>query len=121
MTDVALAVTRIRIARWARACRGRVTTGWPNASAFVHANEGARGDDSGPDLPLDLLEVDRAVAGLAPIYKQPFSCFYLSRSSLEVKASRLKISRRTLMRRVELAERQVHIALMSCTRPDFDA
>lgn len=121
MTDAALAVTRIRIARWAKACRGRVTTGWPTASAFVHANEGARGDDTGRDLPPDLAEVDQAVAGLSPIHRVPFSTFYLSKASLEVKASRLRISRRTLMRRVELAERQVHVALMSCARPEFEA
>ena len=121
MTDSAFTVTRIRIARWAKACRGRVLNGWPTSSAFTHANEGDRAYDLVRDLPPDLAEVDRAIATLPPIHREPLVAFHLTRASLEVKAARMRISRRTLMRRVELAERQVHLNLMSCTPPKFRA
>lgn len=119
MTDSAFMVTRIRISRWAKACRGRIANGWPTASAFTHANEGDRAHDRARDLPPNLIEIDRAIATLPPIHREPLVAFHLTRASLEVKAARMRISRRTLMRRVELAERQVHLALMSCTPPNF--
>ena len=66
MSDpAAIHITRIRIARWAKACRGRVLNGWPSSSAFTHANEGDRAYDLVRDLPPDLAEVDRARAALA--------------------------------------------------------
>lgn len=117
MSDPAFSATRIRIARWAKACRGRSTNGWPSASAFTHANEGDRAHDQARDLPGDLSEIDRVIARLAPTHRIPLLAFHLTRASAEVKAARLRISRRTLMRRVELAERQVHLALMSCACP----
>ena len=122
MSDpAAIHITRIRIARWAKACRGRVLNGWPTSSAFTHANEGDRAYDLVRDLPPDLAEVDRAIAQLPPLHRDPLLAFHLVRASLEVKACRMRISRRTLMRRVELAERQVHLNLMSCTPPNFRA
>lgn len=120
MTDQDLAITRIRISRWARMCRGRITTGWPTSSAFVHANEGERAHDSSYNLPPDLTEVDQAIASLTPLHRAPLLAFYLSRAPLKVKADKLRISRRTLMRRVELAERRVHLAL-SCACPENGA
>lgn len=118
MVDADFSVTRIRITRWAKACRGRVTNGWPTASAFTHANEGARAFDVTTDLPPELAEVDRAIAALPPLHRVPLLAYHLTRASLEVKAARLRISRRTLMRRVELAELRVHRELMSCTCPE---
>jgi predicted DNA-binding protein (UPF0251 family) len=69
-------------------------------------------------MPPDLSEIDRIVAHLAELHRLPLVTFYLSRAALEVKAARLRISRRTLMRRVATAEQQVHLELVSCTCPE---
>jgi DNA-directed RNA polymerase specialized sigma24 family protein len=120
MINQDLGITRIRISRWAKLCRGRITNGWPTSSAFTHANEGERAYDLTHDLPPDLTEVDQAVASLTPLHRAPLLAFYLSQAPLQFKAAKLRISRRTLMRRVELAERKVHLAL-SCARPEISA
>lgn len=116
MSDIAY--TRMKLAQWARYCRGRARTGYPTSAAFTHAEEGDRAHDDLSEMPPDLSEIDRIVAHLAALHRVPLVAFYLGRAALEVKAARLRISRRTLMRRVATAEREVHLALMSCTCPE---
>jgi len=113
-----LAFTRMKLAQWARYCRGRARTGYPTAAAFTRANEGDRAHEDASAMPADLSEIDRVVAHLAELHRVPLVTFYLSRAALEVKAARLRISRRTFMRRVAVAEQTVHLRLMSCTCPE---
>jgi len=113
-----IAFTRMKLAQWARYCRGRARTGYPTSAAFIHAGEGDRAHDDLSEMPPDLSEIDRIIARLAELYRVPLVVYYLGRAALEVKAARLRISRRTLMRRVATAERQVHLMLMSCTCPE---
>lgn len=116
MSDIAY--TRMKLAQWARYCRGRVRTGYPTSAAFTHADEGDRAHDDTSAMPQDLSEIDRVVAHLTEIHRVPLLAFYVARGPLEVRAARLKTSRRTLMRRVATAEQKVHLSLMSCTCPE---
>jgi transposase-like protein len=66
--------------------------------------------------PDDILETEQAVARLAQAWKQPLIAYYVSTGPLWLKAQRLNISRRTLMRRVETAERKVAETLDSAPK-----
>lgn len=113
--------TRMKLAQWGRWCRGLPVTGYPTAAAFTHANEGAHAKMDGCEMPVDLAEVERIVARMPVIHRVPLLQFYASKGPLEVRAARLRTSRRTLMRRVRTAERHVHLELMTCTRPENEA
>ena len=107
--------TRVKLSQWGRWCRGRPVTGYPTAAAFTWANTGGKGS-SGGLAPDDILETEQAVARLGQAWKQPLVAYYVSTGPLWLKAQRLNISRRTLMRRVETAERKVAEALDSAPK-----
>ena len=99
--------TRVRLSQWGSWCRGRLPTGYPTASAFVHAGEGARCRDEGADMPHDLREVEQAVATLRQELRQATIAGYVWRGPFSERARRLDISSSTLRRQLLRAEAQV--------------
>lgn len=98
--------TRVRLSQWGRWCRGRLPTGYPTASAFVHANEGQRGD-GGNEMPHEIHEIDRAVAALRAELRQAVMAGYVWSGPFCQRALRLQLSTSTLRRHLSRAEAQV--------------
>ena len=98
--------TRVRLSQWGRWCRGRMPTGYPTASAFVHANEGQRGD-GGCEMPSTIGEVDRAIAELRQELRQAIFAGYVWSGPFGERARRLRWPRSTLSRRLARAESHV--------------
>lgn len=98
--------TRVRLSQWGSWCRGRLPTGYPTASAFVHANEGARCRDEGT-MPAELAEVERAVAALRQELRQATIAGYVWRGPWRERAGRIGVSAATLRRHLVRAEAQV--------------
>lgn len=99
---------RIRLAQWGRWSRGLQQTGYPRCSAFVRAGEGERSKRDVYTMPVDVEEVELAVKNLNFALKTSVIGFYVLTGSLALRAVKLKISRRTLMRRVCLAEIKIN-------------
>lgn len=108
--------TRVRLKNWGRWCRGRPVTGYPTASAFMWANTGDRASSNLMDAPTDIAEIDAAVAKLPATLRMPVIAYYVGTGPLWLRAARLRISRRTLMRRVETAERKIDFAIAECPK-----
>lgn len=102
--------TRVRLSQWGRWCRGRPMSGYPSASAFVHANEGQRGGDVG-DMPSEIAEIDRAVAEVHDELRQALFAGYVWAGPFRLRAIRLRWSVSTLRRRLAEAEREVELNL----------
>jgi DNA-directed RNA polymerase specialized sigma24 family protein len=98
--------TRVRLSQWGRWCRGRIMTGYPSASAFTHANEGARSLDEGT-MPAEIEEIDRAVAAVRDEQRQALFACYVWVGPFTLRAIRLRWSVSTLRRRVADGEREV--------------
>ncbi len=100
--------TRVRLSQWGYWCRhGGVYLGLPRAAAFTHANEGARGTDGGRDMPDDLAELDRIVAQMPHLHRQPIMAYYVREGPLWFRALSVGCSPRTLCRRVQVAEQWI--------------
>jgi hypothetical protein len=99
--------TRVRLTRWGNWCKGGRRTGYPTAAAFVHANEGGRGSDTGCDMPDDIQEVEDAVRHMSHELAGVIIQVYARTGPLWLKAIRLEVSRRTLRRRLTIAEEQI--------------
>lgn len=110
--------TRVRLTGWGRWCRGRAVSGYPSASAFMFANMGARASQTLSDAPRDVAEIDAAVAKIPAPLRQVLVIYYCTTAPLWFKATRLYISRRTLMRRLRTAEEKVHFYLMLADAPE---
>jgi hypothetical protein len=105
-----IAWTRVRLRTWGRYCRGNIATGYPTRSAFTRANEGGRGG-SDRDMPEDIAEVDRAIAGI-PLYSRGILItVYCKPGPLWWKASQVGVKKTTFLRRLLLAETRVDRAL----------
>lgn len=109
--------TRVRLTKWGKWCRGRNISGYPSASAFFWANSGARASHFGLDAPNDILEIDVAVAKIAQPLRLVLVAYYCTTGPLWFKATRLHMSRRTLMRRLRTAEEKVHCYLLVDAAP----
>lgn len=114
-----IAWTRVRLAQWGRWCRGQVRTGYPTASAFVHAGMGDRGGYDGADMPPDLQEIENLVNSMSSILRQPLIAFYVRTGPLWLRAAHAGVSRRTLLRRVRTAEEWIDRNINTVdTRPE---
>lgn len=102
--------TRMRLSQWGKWCRGRAVSGYPSASAFFYANSGER-SAAGTEAPDDIAEVDAAVAKISAPLRQVLILFYCTTGPVWWKAQKVFTSRRTLMRRVRLAEERVNFHL----------
>lgn len=109
--------TRVRLGQWGKWCRGRSISGYPSASAFMFANMGARALGDGRDVPQDIAEIDAAIAKIPAPLRQVLVIYYCTTAPLWFKATRLYISRRTLMRRLRTAEEKVHYELLLADAP----
>lgn len=87
-------------------------TGYPTASAFVHANEGQRGEGE-RDMPHAIYEIDRAVAALRSELRQAVMAGYVWSGPFTSRALRLQLSTSTLRRQLSRAEAQVERILSS--------
>ena len=96
--------TRVRLTRWGNWCKGGRRTGYPTAAAFVHANEGGRGSDTGCDMPDDIQEVEDAVRHMSHELAGVIIQVYARTGPLWLKAVRLEISKNTLKSRLAHAE-----------------
>lgn len=110
--------TRVRLGQWGKWCRGRSVSGYPSASAFMFANMGARASGDGRDVPDDIAEIDAAVAKIPAPLRQVLVIYYCTTAPLWFKATRLYISRRTMMRRLRTAEEKVHHELLLADAPE---
>jgi DNA-directed RNA polymerase specialized sigma24 family protein len=108
--------TRLRLTQWGRWCRGRPQTGYPSMSPFMRANEGSRATGNDLALPDDILEVEQSVNKLSSPHRMALIGYYVMTGPLWLRAARLRISRRTMMRRVTTAERQINLRL--CDAPE---
>lgn len=115
-----IAWTRLRLAQWGRWCRGVHRTGYPTASAFVHANEGDRCKYAVADMPADLQEIEDLVNSMSHLLRQPVIAFYVRTGPLWLRAAQIGTSRRTLLRRVRTAEEWIDRNLTASvdTRPE---
>lgn len=107
MNDGMICWTRVRLTRWGNWCKGGRRTGYPVSSAFIHANEGGRCADVTADMPDGIQEVEDAVRLLSYSLASVVIGVYARTGPLWWKATQLGISRRTLKRRLTLAESQV--------------
>lgn len=99
--------TRVRLTRWGSWCKGGRRTGYPVSSAFIHANEGGRCADVTADMPDDIQEVEDCVRLLSYSLASVVIGVYARTGPLWWKATQLGISRRTLKRRLTIAESQI--------------
>jgi hypothetical protein len=96
--------TRVRLTRWGNWCKGGRRTGYPTAAAFVHANEGGRGSDTGCDMPDDIQEVEDAVRHMSHELAGVIIQVYARTGPLWLKAVKLQISKNTLKSMLRIAE-----------------
>jgi hypothetical protein len=68
-------------------------------------------------VPEDIAEIDAAIAKIPLALRQVLVIYYCTTAPLWFKATRLYISRRTLMRRLRTAEEKVHHELLLADAP----
>ncbi len=107
-----------RILQWVQWTRGPVVAiGWPPRTILARVIEegfhGASqvGDRPTPEMPADVLEVDRIVAKMHPRLARALRAVYLSGLPMEVKARQMRLSVSTLRNRVESARWYIAAAL----------
>lgn len=96
--------TKVRLTQWGHWCKGKRRTGYPTASAFVHANEGDRSAYDGADMPWEIAEVENAVMDLSWHCRVPTIWYYTRIGPVWWKALQCKVSKTTFLRRVRTAE-----------------
>jgi len=101
----------VRLERWGRWCRGKSVTGYPRASAFVHAGTGDRAPDGSAYMPPDIEEIDRIIATMPGANRQPIIVMYTMTGPIWFKALRAGVPRETFRRRVITAERWIDARL----------
>lgn len=113
--------TRVRMAQWGRWCMGQRRTGYPTASAFVHANEGDRAAYDGADMPPELAEIEDVVMSLSWHCRVPTLWYYTRRGPVWWKALQCGVSKTTFLRRVRTAEDMVDRRLQIVDRNGIDS
>lgn len=105
---------RIQLSRWGLMSRAR-GIGYPTMSATEKARIGRGGIWSEPELPEDLVPVDRAVARSWPQHKLVIVECYTKPASWKEHAARLQLSESSYFRRKKLAEMHIYSLLNSLT------
>ena len=113
--------TRVRLTQWGRWCRGQRRTGYPTASAFVHAFEGDRGAYDGADMPPEIAEVEAAVMSLSWHCRLPTLWYYTKSGPVWFKAVQCRVSKTTFLRRVRTAEDVIDRRLQIVDRRAIDS
>lgn len=113
--------TRVRLTQWGRWCQGQRRTGYPTASAFVHANEGDRAAYDGADMPPELQEIENAVMDLSWHCRVPVLWYYTRRGPVWWKALQCRVSKTTFLRRVRTAEDVIDRRLQIVDRNVIDS
>jgi hypothetical protein len=109
--------TRVRLTQWGRYCRGGSKTGYPTASAFVHADEGGRGGDDCSPMPTELQEVEDCVRRMSWSLAGPVHAEYIWRGPRWYKAVQLRISLSTYKRRLRSSEEWIDRQLVTIAKP----
>ena len=108
-----------RLTRWGRLARGRCEDlGIPERSVLGRmieegAGAGCAGDWASRHLPDDVVEVDRAVAGLPRRYKRAIRIHYLTGWPTEVKAGILHTSCRSFYLLINCGKQGVYDRLVA--------
>lgn len=107
-----------RILQWVQWTRGAVTpNGWPARTVLARViEEGAHGSSQSgnrpePEMPANVLEVDRIVARMHPRLRRALRAVYLSALPVEIKAKQMHLSVSTLRNRVESARWYIAAAI----------
>lgn len=109
--------TRVRLTQWGRYCRGGSKTGYPTASAFVHANEGGRAQEDNSPMPPELQEVQNAIRLMSWSLAGPVHAEYIWRGPRWYKALQLGVSLSTFKRRLHTAEGVIDRRLVIIAKP----
>jgi len=109
--------TRVRLTQWGRYCRGGSKTGYPTASAFVHADEGGRAQDDCSPMPTELQEVEDCVKRMSWSLAGPVHAEYIWRGPRWYKAVQLRISLSTYKRRLRTSEDWIDRQLVTIAKP----
>jgi hypothetical protein len=106
--------TRFRLIEWGQWFTNEVYIGLPRVTNFAR-NAGRGGLPLLPDPPQDVVEVDKAVRAVSAEYRRLLVKVYGERGRVVDKAEELRVSKRTLQRRLRLAEEAVDRVLSSCS------
>jgi hypothetical protein len=109
--------TRVRLSQWGRYCRGGSRTGYPTASAFVHADEGGRGSDDCSPMPPELQEVEDVVRRMSWSLAGPIHADYIWQGPRWFKCVKLGISLSTYKRRLRTSEEWIDRQLVIIAKP----
>jgi hypothetical protein len=105
-----------RLDAWASWVRGSQNS-WPPRTLLARIiDEGASGASQGTpvdNMPLQILQTDRAVARIEDRLRRTVKVYYLTHSSSEIKAAALHVSRATFWRLVERAQVAVQVQLIA--------
>lgn len=96
-------LTRARLTKWGRWCRGGFKSGYPKRAAFIDGKMPHSHDESGY-MPPDEAEIEGLVNRMSYSLRQPIVAYYVMTGPMALRAFRIGIPKKIMLHRVRTAE-----------------